>query len=193
MTGFVIFNVISQSVSIFIIMLNFIARLFFMCLAEYVGFRNDSEKASFITTTVFVSAFFQTGWLCLVAPWSTSREFDEGGVNKLFTGIYTDFNPDWFADVGYTIQYNMIFNIFWPIMEFFMYYGLRHLTRMWDQRKWWPNAPEKTRSQTLSNFEKIYLGPLFLVHYKYSFLMNIIFCTFMYGPLLPILFPIALC
>jgi len=58
MTGFVLINVVSQSVSFIIIMLNFLMRLFFMCLAEYVGFRNDSQKASFVTTSVFYSSFF---------------------------------------------------------------------------------------------------------------------------------------
>jgi len=76
----------------------------------------------------------------LLAPWS-AREYDNQGLNWLFSGIYTDFNPFWFSDVGYTVQYNMIYNIFWPIMEFFMYYGLRHLWRMKDQNRCWPNAP----------------------------------------------------
>lgn len=76
-------------------------------------------------------------------------------------------------------------------MEFFMYFGIRYVYRMCDQKKFWPSSVLDTRSQTLPNFVNIYLGPLFLVHYKYSFLLNIVFVTFMYGSVMPILFPIA--
>lgn len=36
-----------------------------------------------------------------------------------------------------------------------------------------------------------YQGPAYLMHYKYSALLNIIFVTMMYGFGIPILFPIA--
>lgn len=38
----------------------------------------------------------------------------------------------------------------------------------------------------------IHSGPEYLIHYKYSTIMNIVFVTFMYGAGLPVLFPIAL-
>lgn len=38
----------------------------------------------------------------------------------------------------------------------------------------------------------LYAGPVYNIHYKYSYIMNIIFITFMFGAGIPILFPIAL-
>lgn len=37
----------------------------------------------------------------------------------------------------------------------------------------------------------MYCGDTFYAHYKYSFIMNAIFCTFFYGAVLPILFPLC--
>lgn len=41
-------------------------------------------------------------------------------------------------------------------------------------------------------FEAIYAGPLFFVHYRLSFIVNIVFITFWFGAGMPILFLIAL-
>jgi len=162
-----------------------------MAIANKIGFSNESKKATFITYSVFYTQFFQTGILCLIAPWCV-REFTTGFINSFFGGIYTDMNAFWFADVGYVIVFNMCFNASWPIMEFFLFYALRHVKRMRDQKKFWPNAIEKTTTETLFGFTELYSGPKFAVHYKYSYIMMVVFVTFMYGAILPILFPIAL-
>ena len=52
-----------------------------------------------------------------------------------YGGIYTDFNPYWFKDMGYYAIYNMVFNALWPLVEFIMWYALRHIYRMWDQSR----------------------------------------------------------
>jgi len=41
-------------------------------------------------------------------------------------------------------------------------------------------------------YVKLYSGPEYLLHFKYSYLLNISFITFMFGAGMPILFPIAL-
>lgn len=37
----------------------------------------------------------------------------------------------------------------------------------------------------------LYSGPEYLIHFRYSSMLNVIFVTFMYGMALPVLFPIA--
>jgi len=107
------------------------------------------------------------------------------------SGIYTDFNSYWFKDIGYIMIYDMVFNVFWPLIEFAMYYAIRHIYRMIDQCKFWPNNPHKTKCTTIQQFEAMYCGDTFYVHYKYAFIMNAIFCTFTYGAILPVLFPLC--
>ena len=182
--------VISSLVSTMIVIMNFSVRLLFMTLASHVGFSNESVKASFITFGVFYTTFFQTGLLCVIASLDL-REKRAGFFNELFSGVYTDLNAGWFKDIGYIIVYNCCFNAIWPIIEFFMWYSIRHVRRMHDQKKFWPNDVTRTRTSTMFGFLAIYDGPIFLVHFKYAFILNVVFVTFFYGSILPILFPIA--
>ena len=62
---------------------------------------------------------------------------------------------------------------------------------MADQCALVPNKFTKTSNRTLQAFQEMYSGPAFVIHYKYSFVMNVSFCAFLFGPGMPILFPIA--
>ena len=44
----------------------------------------------------------------------------------------------------------------------------------------------------MKEYVDLYAGPTYGIFYKYSYIMNIIFITFMFGAGIPILFPIAL-
>ena len=44
----------------------------------------------------------------------------------------------------------------------------------------------------MPQFEALYSGPLFFVHYRLSFIVNIVWITFLFGAGMPILFLIAL-
>ena len=83
-------------------------------------------------------------------------------------------------------------------MEFFGFWGLRHLYRVFDQHMVWPRLPLvypaseiTTFSKTIQAFEHVYDGPIFCIHYKYSFILNVTWVTFLYGPGMPYLFPMA--
>ena len=43
----------------------------------------------------------------------------------------------------------------------------------------------------MQDFAEIYSGPEFAIHYKYSYILTVVFIAFFFGPLLPILFPMA--
>lgn len=108
----------------------------------------------------------------------------------VFSGEYTDFGTQWFKDIGNTLIGAMIFNIYWPVCEFFMWYSKRVLMRILDRGLCTCNT-DKTKKTTLQQYIEIYSGPVFFIHYKYSAILNISFVTMMYGAGIPILFPIA--
>ena len=105
-------------------------------------------------------------------------------------GLHTDFSVSWYKDVGNVIISTMIFNIGWPIIEFFMFFGMRFAFRLWDSG--FTLKSTKTKKRTIIDYVNLYCGPEYVIHYKYSFIMNIVFVTFMFGAGMPILFPIAL-
>ena len=61
-----------------------------------------------------------------------------------------------------------------------------------DQKSPCPCNKSKTKATSIQKFEAIYSGPLFFVHYRLAGLVNLVFITFLFGPGMPILFPIAL-
>lgn len=84
----------------------------------------------------------------------------------------------------------MIFNIAWPVIEFFLWFSVRLLKRLWDSGL--SLNRNATNKKTIVDYVELYCGPDYVIHYKYSFILNIVFITFLFGAGLPILFPIAM-
>ena len=78
-----------------------------------------------------------------------------------------------------------------PILEALVFLGIRILKRCIDQKTPCPCNKQNTRATTIQKFEAIYSGPLFFVHYRLSGLINLVFITFLFGPGMPLMFPIA--
>jgi hypothetical protein len=49
-----------------------------------------------------------------------------------------------------------------------------------------------TKKDVIIDYVDLYSGPEYVIHYKYSFILNVVFMSFMFGAGLPILFPLAL-
>jgi len=106
------------------------------------------------------------------------------------SGNIADFNMTWFRTTGDNLIDTILFIAYWPLIEFFMYWGLRILFRCMD-RGYTSCDKYKTKKVTLLQYTNLYAGPEYFMHYKYSAILNVVFCTFMYGFGLPLLFPIA--
>ena len=85
----------------------------------------------FVKQGVFYLLFMQLGIMITLATWN-AREVNSLVVNRLFGGLYTDFNREWFADVGYIIQRTMFYNAFWPMIEVLLSGAVRFAYRMLD-------------------------------------------------------------
>lgn len=112
-----------------------------------------------------------------------------GPLGKIFSGALGDFNSWWFNDIGNTLVGAMMFNVYWPAMEFVGWWFYRTGFRLLD-RSFGCNS-NKTKKITVQQYVEVYSGPVFFIHYKYSSILNITFVTMMYGLGLPILFPVA--
>ena len=52
-------------------------------------------------------------------------------------------------------------------------------------------SPYKTKSKTIQAFVDVFKGPIFSIHYKYSFMLAVTYVVMLYGAGMPILFPLA--
>ena len=188
MTGFG--YILEEAFSYLIVIMSYVVRSFFIWIAEKIRFISLTEETRFVMLSVFFITFLNYGVIYLFASWD-NRNAHFKFVDNLFEGLYPDFNALWFNDVGVLVVQIMIANMYWPPLEFIMFWGLRMLYRMIDQRSIWPNDENRTHCKTLQAFEDLYAGPHFSLHYKYSYILVVIFVTFLFGAGLPILFPIA--
>jgi hypothetical protein len=87
----------------------------------------------------------------------------------------------------------------WPIVEFNMWYFSRFLKRLADNPLYYifccslcgKRYKYRTKTTSIPEYLEIYSGPVYFIHYKYSYLLNIVFMTFTFGAGLPLLYPIA--
>lgn len=174
--------------SYIIIGINYVLRLFIIALIIYVGYPTESEQTSMITDWVFATQFLNTAFLLLAA---NANMAEQGPIlGFIFKGTIPDFDDKWFNDVGYSMMYAMEFNIYWPLLEFVCYWGMRFGFRLLD-RGLTSCDTYQTKCTTLQQYVELYSGPVYFIHYKYSSILNIAFVTFMYGLGIPVMYPIA--
>jgi hypothetical protein len=178
----------NQAVTIGIVAINFILRLFIIKLIIYIGKDTESEQCRLITNGVFIVQFFNTALLLLMVNANLSEQGSFFSIFSRGSGM-SDFNSQWFNDIGTTLIKAMIFNVYWPVVEFFVFFGMRSTFRLLDRSL--SCDTDRTKKTTIQQYVEIYSGPVFFIHYKYSSILNITFVTMMYGMGLPILFPIA--
>ena len=100
-----------------------------------------------------------------------------------------DFNEEFFKQTGNIIVWTLLFNSLFPLIEFAGHWTIRALRRKIDRSC--SNKKYKTKKTSIQSYINLYAGPLFLMHYKYSTVLNVCFVTFMYGFGIPLLFPVA--
>ena len=102
-----------------------------MWVATKLRFTNLTKETNWIMLSIFTMNLFNYGFVYLFAPWD-SREATFDFIHALFGGIYTDINAFWFNDVGLMIISTMVFNMYYPLIEFIGYWALRWLYRAID-------------------------------------------------------------
>lgn len=184
--------VLEQTFNYLVVILSFVVRTFFIWIAEKVRFMSLTKETLFAMISVFYITFLNYGVIYLAASWDNRNALTGGFFDDVFDGLYPDFNALWFNDVGVLIVAIMVSNMYWPPLEFAMFYGLRLLFRMIDQRSLCPSDSTKTSCKTMQSYVETYAGETFSLSYKYSYMLVVTFVTFLFGSGLPILFPIGL-
>lgn len=110
--------------------INYVLRVIVIMLIQWIGFPTQTEELSWITTGVFYTQFFNTAFLLLMVNADLSEQPVTFGATS---GNIADFNMTWFNTIGNSLISTILFIAYWPIIEFFMYWGLRVLFRCLDR------------------------------------------------------------
>ena len=177
----------TTALSYLLIGINYILRTVCIMCVDWIGYSTETERLSKTTTVTWLVQFFNSAFLLLMVNADMSEQPISFGLT---TGSIPDFNSSWFRTVGEIIVGAMVFNVYYPIIEVLMYWGLRTLFRCLDRGC--RCKSEGTKSTSIQGYISLFQGPVYFMHYKYSSILTIIYITFMYGFGMPILFPIAM-
>jgi len=98
-------------------------------LVDWIGYSTETKRLSNTTTITFIVQFFNTAFLLLLV----NANLSEQPFNFfLDSGNLTDFNSIWFRSIGNIIVGTMWFNAWYPIIEAFLYLGIRIFYRILD-------------------------------------------------------------
>ena len=166
-------------------------RTLFIWISDLLGFESRTAQTRFVMISVFIVTYVNYALIYLAASVDVRHARFEI-FNRVFQGLYTDYNALWFNDFGILIVGVMVSNMYWPPAELFLYWAMRHGLRVWDRCFCCNRNGRRTRSKTIQNYVEVHSGETFYFHYKYSYILVVVFVTFTFGAGLPILFPIAL-
>ena len=174
----------TNALSYIIVGLNYFLREACIALINWVGYRTETERLEKTVMLTFYVVFLNTGILLLMV----NANMMEQPIPLGLDGPMSDFNSDWFRITGNTIRSTMVFNAYYPILEFVGFFAMRLAYRLMDSCTL--NKYE-TKTKSIQAYLDIRCGPAYLMHFKYSSILNIVFITFMFGFGIPELFPIA--
>ena len=172
-----------------IIMMNTVIRMVVIKIITYMGCSTESRQMVYITNVVFVCQFFNTGVLPMLCTANLNHQLPTWIVNMFgFNGPISDFNIDWFTNIGDTIVGSLKFNIYFQVCMECGWFSIRLVKRLLDRTG---DEDKPTKSGSIYQYVNKFAGPQYFMHYKYSSIMNVIYLTMMFGPAMPILFPIC--
>lgn len=180
-----------QMITVIIVVINIILKTTSIKLITWIGYDTHSEMITKITNGVFIAQFFNTAILILLV----NANFAEFNIpfTSFFNGPYLDYTYNWYGFVGNRIVQTMIINALMPLGTELIPIITKRLAQRKDQN--WEKdrlkAEYVTKTTQIYQYIDLYSGPEYIVHFKYSGILNITYVTMMYGLGLPILFPIA--
>lgn len=177
--------VLGTSISFIIIAVNTILKILIIKLIESIKHDTQSEKLASITNGVFIAQFFNTGILLLLVNAIMTEHSPKFITQFISTGKYFDYTPFWYKDVGAKIVKTMMINSIMPYITLMSTFMVPWIMQKMD------GNPYNTKKTSMAKFKMLHGGKDYIIHFKYSNVLNICYITCMYGLGMPILFPIS--
>ena len=181
-------KILGTSIGFIIIAVNIVLKTCIIKLITWIGEDTVSEQLASITNGVFYAQFFNTGILLLLVN-ANMTEHSPTYITKYIAGRHHDYMPDWYAEVGAKITQTMLINSILPYVGLTTGFLIPMIKRKLDQK--FSGNPYKTKKTSMAAYKDLYSGSDYVIHFKYSGVLNIVYITMMYGMGMPILFVLA--
>jgi len=179
---------LGASISVIIIVVNAILKTSIILLIQWVGEDTFSEQLSSITNGVFYAQFFNTGLLLLLVN-ANMTEHKPKMITQQINNQYYDYSPEWYADVGQNLFQTMIIQSILPYVTLTTGFVIPRLKAYLDSS--FTGDAYMTKTTAMAQYINLYSGTDYVIHFKYSTVLNVVYITMMYGVGMPLLFPLA--
>ena len=143
--------------------------------------------------SIFITSFINTGVILLFCNADLRYSILKFIPIKV---LYPDLDRSWYLDIAPSLVQTMIIAAFYPYIDISIAYGTKIVMKFLDSGFYCCRNNDQdhkvTKTKTIDQYVKLYGGPVYLMHFKYSSILNQVWVSFFYGMFLPILFPIAL-
>ena len=179
----------TNAVSFLIVGANYFLRIILIAVIKLVKYKTISEETRAIMNGVFITQFFNTAMLLLLV----NANLQESGLpfGSMLSGQYPDFTGSWYKDIGVSLVKTMTMNSVFPAIEWGIFWSMATAKRFWDKKKF-SFDPKITRKTAVEQYVDLYSGPAYMMHFKYSTIMNNVFVALMFGPGVPLLYPVCI-
>ena len=110
-------------------------------------------------------------------------------MKSFFNGPFKDYTPDWYIEVGLVVLQTMVINACMPIVNALKGFLVPVAKQKLDSS--FTDDQYRTKCTSLAKYKEIYGGDEYLIHFKYSDVLVIVYVSCMYGLGIPLLFPIG--
>lgn len=177
-----------SSIAFLIVIINLILKTVIIKSITWVGEDTLSEQLSSITNGVFAAQFFNTGILLLLVNGNLT-EHEPFWITKYLQGPFYDYMPLWYVNVGEKVVQTMVIQSILPYVGLCTGFAIPWLKRKIDRS--FGDDVYNTKKTSMAQYKDLYSGADYVIHFKCSGVINIVWITMMYGVGLPILFPVA--
>lgn len=178
--------------TVLVSVINFILKTVNIKSVQFIGLFTEGNQNSFIMTFYFISSFLNTGIILLLV--NANLEFSPISFVPI-NNLYTDLDRYWYMDIGATFVKSQVILASMPIFLFFGMKGMQVAFRMLDAGFCYfytPMEQRRTKKRSMKLYRDLWSGLPYTMYAQYTSVLVMVFVSFMYGLILPILFPITL-
>jgi hypothetical protein len=117
---------------------------------------------------------------------------DKEFLDKTFTGRNTDFGAEWYSEIGVQIVTTMIVFIFEPFIDIVSDYVEIWALRWYHRNFVYIKDPKKYDKNDFLKYLDLEAGPEYSFHHKLANTNCLVFICLIFGPMLPLLYPIGM-
>ena len=153
-------------------------------LSRFEKYSDQNEEFSSRVIKGFVLKFINSGVLVIFINYRIRFS------KTIKIGNYDDFTPSWFVNIGYSVILAHILRIF-SLLFWTVYLKLvPGLRRCWDRSC--SCNKKNTKKKTLKAYIDLYMGSYYDIDYSYTEIINVLFVSFLFGTVLPIIYLISI-